>query len=296
MTGVQPVAPVVPEVTVVIPCFNTHEYLGQAIDSIRRQSFQPIEIIVVDDGSTNVETVEFLDGLGDGVKLIRQPNKGLPAARNVGFAAAGGRFLLPLDADDWLEPTAVEKLVNQLLQKSEASFAFCHIRMEGEGYGVLAKNYNFFEQLFLNQLPYCLMFPKEVWRRAGGYDEGMRRGYEDWEFNIRLGSLGYFGAVVSEPLFHYRIAQSGMLIGTSNKIHGEIWEGIRRKHSEIYRFGRLLTLWRFWRKRPSTYPLFFYFAWWAAAVVLPKQVFAALFRAMRNYSHGRRVMAATSRV
>lgn len=283
-------------VSVVIPCYNTHEFLAMTLDSVRAQTFPVEEIILVDDGSTSPSTIHFLDHVGEDVRLVRQQNKGLPAARNVGIGMAKGSYVLPLDADDWLEPSAVEELLGALASQDKAGFSFCQMYMEGDGQGVLAKNYNFFEQLFLNQLPYCLMLRKSAWEAAGGYDEKMRRGYEDWEFNIRLGSMGYFGVAVAEPLFHYRIAQSGMLLSTSNKVHGELWASIRQMHPELYGASSLFRLWRHWRKRPSTYPLFLYFFWLAASRLLPTPAFAELFRALRRYSHGRRVTASASKV
>lgn len=279
--------------TVVIPCFNTHAYLDQTILSVRSQTFPDIEIIVVDDGSTNSETIAFLDSLGGDVKLIRQENRGLPAARNAGFAAAKGDFILPLDADDWLEPSCAAKLIELLVRHPDLAFAFSYMRMEGEGRGVLAKEYNFFEQLFLNQLPYCMMLRKEAWSGIGGYDESMRRGYEDWEFNIRLGRSGHFGAVVPEPLFHYRIAQTGMLLSTSSIIHGELWEIIRRKHAKLYEFYSLFELWRRWYHHKSTYPLWLYPLWLVAAKILPQKSFGAIFRFLRRFSLGRRITAAS---
>lgn len=298
MTGKYPDGPkeqATERVSVVIPCYNTHEFLGKTLASVKAQTLPIREIIIVDDGSTDPSTIRFLDNVGDGIRLIRQANRGLPAARNVGFAAATGEFVLPLDADDWLEPDAVEKLVAALVSKENAAYSFCQICMEGDGRGILAKNYNFFEQLFLNQMPYCLMLRKSAWTTAGGYDETMRRGYEDWEFNIRLGALGLFGIVVAEPLFHYRIAQSGMLLSTSNKVHGELWASIRARHPKVYRASNLVRLWCFWRNRPSTYPLYLYFFWLAAAKLLPGSLFAALFRTLRRYSHGKRVTAASTK-
>lgn len=285
-----------PVVSVVLPCYNAHRYLGQAVGSVLAQTFRDFEIVVIDDGSTDPETGRFLNTLPGEVRLIRQENRGLPAARNRGFSEARGEFVLPLDCDDWLEPDALAALVQALRDDPGAAFAFTQMHMEGDGRGVLAKNYNFFEQLFLNQLPYCLMLRKSAWEAAGGYDETMRRGYEDWEFNIRLGSRGYFGVAVAEPLFHYRIAQSGMLLSTSNKVHGELWASIRQRHPALYRVSNLFRLWRHWRKLPSTYPLILYFFWLTASRLLPASAFAMLFRAMRRYSHGRRVTASASRV
>src|SRR5688500_638934 len=85
-----------PTISVVLPCYNTHVHLSQAIDSVLAQTFPHIEIIVVDDGSSNTDTLEFLNNrLPSDVRLVRQNNKGLSAARNAGFAAARGEYVLP---------------------------------------------------------------------------------------------------------------------------------------------------------------------------------------------------------
>lgn len=277
-------------VSVVIPCFNSGVTLGQTVASVHAQSWPEVEIVVVDDGSTDPATIKVIDAL-TGVRLVRQLNAGLPAARNAGIAVATGTYVLPLDADDWLEPDAVERLLGSLRSAPAAAFAYSHLRLEGEACGVLAKSYNFFEQLFLNQLPYCLLFPRALWNAAGGYDASMRRGYEDWEFNIRLGVRGHEGVCVPRPLFHYRVASSGMLLSKSNLLHGELWGEIQSRHPETYRLANLFRLWRVWRTSPSTYPLWLYFGWLAAFRVLPRPWFAALFRLLRQRSHSKRVSA-----
>ena len=196
-----------PRVSVVLPCFNAAEYLPRALASLRAQTLGDIEIIVVDDGSSDPATIAYLDALPGDIRLLRQENRGLSGARNAGIAAARGTYVTPLDCDDWLEPDFLEKTVAALEDNPGAGFAFAHLALEGDASGVLCKNYNFFEQLFLNQLPYCLTMPKHVWEQAGGYDSSLRHGYEDWELNIRLGGRGKFGVVVPEPLFHYRVRE-----------------------------------------------------------------------------------------
>ena len=97
--------PMVPSlVTIVIPCFNYRHYLAKAIDSAQAQQYRPFEVIVVDDGSTDDSATVAEHS---GVRLIRQPNAGLGAARNAGLAEAAGEFVIFLDADDELLPDAV---------------------------------------------------------------------------------------------------------------------------------------------------------------------------------------------
>ena len=275
-------------VSAVVPCFNGHRTLPRTLNSLRDQTTSLLEIVVVDDGSTDPETVRFLDSL-TGIRLIRQQNKGLPSARNSGIRASKATHVLPLDADDWLAPCAVEKLVESLRQYPRGAYASSHIMLEGDGGGELGKNYNFFEQLFLNQVPYCILLPKEIWKASGGYNEKMRNGYEDWEFNIRLGRLGYHGIIVREPLFHYFVSKNGMLQAVSTKRHRELWQNIQEQHADLYAYPKLFEIWRTWRWQPSTYPLPWYFGWLALYQTLPPRLFQGLFRLLMRRSHAKRV-------
>ena len=127
-----------PIVTVVIPCYNQAHYLGDALRSVVDQGYTPVEMIVVDDGSTD-DSAEV--ALGAGITPIRQPNAGLGAARNVGLAAARGEFVVFLDADDRLLPDAVASGVATLTASPNLS---CVVRrcqlMDAKG-RTLAANY-----------------------------------------------------------------------------------------------------------------------------------------------------------
>ena len=110
-------------ISVVIPCYNSGATLAQTVASVRVQTWANLEIIVVDDGSTELNTSAVLAAL-ENVTIVKQPNSGLPAARNAGFREARGDYVLPLDADDWLEPMALEVMINELKSSVQASFVF----------------------------------------------------------------------------------------------------------------------------------------------------------------------------
>lgn len=243
-----------PRVTVVMPCYNAHRHLGEAIDSVRAQTLDGVEIVIVDDGSSDPATAAFLATLPPDIRIVRQENRGLAGARNTGFREARGRWVLPLDCDDRLAPTMLERCV-AALEHSTASYAYAGMMLFGDDTGEVRKTLNFFEQLATNQLPYCLLLPRELWLEAGGYDETMRQGYEDWEFNIRLGALGHSGTPVPEPLFHYRVSAGGMLKSTSQKRHAALWSYIQTRHPVLYSWTGLWRTWRQWRGRPSTHNL-----------------------------------------
>lgn len=277
----------IPEISVVIPCYNAGAFLPTALDSLRTQTFRDFEIVIVDDGSTDAATIALLDALPADIRVIRQENRGLAGARNTGFSQARGRYILPLDCDDWLAPDFLAQ-TRQAMGEQPRCFAFAWLNLHGEKQGVLRKQFNLFEQLFLNQLPYCLLLPRAAWVEVGGYDEGMRRGYEDWDFNIRLGLAGWSGIAVSAPLFNYRVSGNGMLMSISARRHAELWGYIQNKNRPAYSLCGLVGLWRRWRRQPSTYPLAAYFLIWLAYRLLPLAGFNRLFGLVRPFSHSAR--------
>lgn len=230
-----------PEVSIVVPCYNGGRFLDTLLASLDRQTFRAFETIIVDDGSTDAATLARLERLPEGVRLVRQENRGLPGARNTGFRAAQAALVLPLDCDDAIAPEFLDKTRGALLGQPESTaFAFTHMRATGQLAGaVLPRHFNRFDQLFLNQLPYCMLMRKAAWQAVGGYDETMRDGYEDWEFNIRLAAAGYDGVEVPEPLFLYYVADEGMFMSRSAPRHSAIWRRIRAKHSALYTVSAL---------------------------------------------------------
>lgn len=266
-----------PKISVVVPCYNAHRYLRDTLDSVRAQSFVDFEIVLVDDGSGDAETLAFLAALEPDIRLVRKPNGGLSSARNAGFAAARGVYVLPLDADDQIAPDMLARCAAALDADPTLDYVHTQIDVFGDESGVVRKSWNFFEQLATNQLPYCMLMRRTAWERAGGYDEAMREGYEDWEFNIRLAKRGLIGVQIDAPLFRYRRLAGGMLRSVSQRRHAQIWRAMRRKHADIYALSSLFALWRAWRKRPSTHPLALVWLLLAASVVLPDGLFSRFF-------------------
>jgi glycosyltransferase involved in cell wall biosynthesis len=240
-----------PAVSVVVPCYNAGRFLDGLMASLAEQTLRDFEIIIVDDGSSEEETLHKLAALEKEVRVIHQENRGLSAARNAGFRAARAEFVMPLDCDDRLEPPFLEEAVD-LMRKAPPDVAgvFCHMRLFGSGSGLLERHFNRFDLLFANPLPAGMLIRKAVWQAAHGYDETMREGYEDWEFYIRLMRMGYRSLAIPKPYLIYRVSQSGMLFSKSSGRHAALWRTIRRKHAAAYRPLALLRLW--WESRDGT--------------------------------------------
>ncbi|WP_084143791.1 glycosyltransferase family 2 protein [Amycolatopsis taiwanensis] len=207
-----------PAVSVIIPCYNYGCYLPQALDSVLTQTFGDWEIVVVDDGSTDeTPTVaqDFInDHPGQRIRLLRQTNAGVSAARNAGIAAATGRYILPLDADDVIAPTMLEKTVAILDAEPDIAIASTDLYVFTDGDEsppqVLALP-PYEKELLLQRLImfYCSLYRREAWKVVGGYNERMRAG-EDWDFWIGCAERGFGAQHIPEPLFWARNKDTGL--------------------------------------------------------------------------------------
>ena len=179
-------------VSVVIPCHNQGQYLGEAIASALAQSGPPVEIVVVDDGSTD-HTAAVAAGYPE-VRCARQARQGLAAARNAGFQACRGDFVVFLDADDRLVPAALATGVEQLERHPECAFVYGRHRLIAADGSVLCEprpqprareHY-----LALLQENYIAMHGAVMYRRAaleavGGFDPSLRA-CEDYDLYLRI--------------------------------------------------------------------------------------------------------------
>ena len=101
-----------PTVSVVIPCYNQGQYLDEAVESVISQTYQDFEIIIINDGSNDLETIEILKNYQKPkTRIIHTENQGVIAARNRAIEAAQGKYILPLDADDKIGNTYLEEAV-----------------------------------------------------------------------------------------------------------------------------------------------------------------------------------------
>ena len=235
-------------VSVVIPCFNPQAWLLEAVASIRAQTHQPIELILVNDGSNNEEALTFLDQAAAQADVyLEQPNRGLPAARNAGFRAAKGLFVLPLDSDDVLDRRYVAACMAAAGTSSDSAFVYADCRVFGErNYVERYEEYNLYTLLDRNVLPYAALIRKEAWLAVAGYDEQMRLGCEDWEFWLRLGANGRYGTHIAKTLFHYR-KHGPSLFDVARRHECEIREYIRAKHPDLYNYesrARIKATWQ----------------------------------------------------
>ena len=226
-----------PLLSVIIPCYNHGHYLGEAVDSILGQTLQDVEIIVVDDGSDDPDTRRSLSEFQrPRTKLIsHQKNRGLPAARNSGITHARGKYICCLDADDKLHPTYLEKCLCLLEANHGIDFVYSWTQVFGQEERVWhAPQFDPEEIIHYNQLNPPAVFRRKVWQVVGGFREEMDRGYEDWEFWIRLTRNGSRGYRIPEKLiFVRRVGKS--FIHRAQDRHQELVNQIQDLNPDIYR-------------------------------------------------------------
>ncbi|TQR18155.1 glycosyltransferase [Psychrobacillus soli] len=226
------------KVAVVIPCFNYGQYIEEAVDSCLSSTYEELEIIVVDDGSTDPYTIEKLKQIAKKpkTKICRQENGGLSAARNFGFRNTDAEYVLTLDADDKIAPTFIEKALWILEKYDNYNYVYSLVQLFGEQQKVWETlPYNLSYLKYRNTIPATIFIKHSAWETIGGYDEKMLSGYEDWEFIIRLGKNNLIGFHINEILFFYR-KHHGSMLGDSKKKHSALVKYIREKHSDIYKY------------------------------------------------------------
>ena len=200
-----------PLVTVVVLCHNYGRYLAESIDSALRQTYPNVEILVMDDGSTD-DSLEVARRYADRVRIISQPNMGMERTANRAAGEAHGELFCFLSADDVFEPRYVERLAAALDRTPEAAYAYCRPMMFGARTGpmrclpfsayFLVKRTNFVAGSALTR--------KADYLAVGGYAEDLgEHAFEDWDLWLRLLERGRRGTYVRAPLLRWRRHEAG---------------------------------------------------------------------------------------
>jgi glycosyltransferase involved in cell wall biosynthesis len=204
-----------PFVSVVIPTYNSAKYLGAAIDSVLMQSFHNVEVLVIDDGSTD-DTDLVMSKYGPPVRLIRQPNQGVAVARNRGIEESRGSYVAFLDADDTWLPHKLECQLAELAQLATHRACYCADLVRTEDLEPLAVRrragkHATIEDLLLrgnvigNSGVVC---DRSLFAVVGDFDQNLSQ-CADWDMWIRIATITEF-VYVDEPLVMYRQHGSNM--------------------------------------------------------------------------------------
>jgi glycosyltransferase involved in cell wall biosynthesis len=233
-----------PVVSVVIPAFNRAGTIGAAVDSVLAQTFQDLELILVDDASTD-DTADVLAGLGDSrIRVIRhESNKGAGAARNTGIEAARGEWVAFQDSDDLWMPTKLERQMARLSSPGASYIAaYCGMLVEDMDNPCAQPRYipdtkvttregNILNELLTRSFisTQTLVARRDLLMSIGGFDEELPA-LEDWECVLRLAQHDSF-ALVDEPLVRQRFSPNSITRSADRRLKARIQ--ILEKHREL---------------------------------------------------------------
>jgi glycosyltransferase involved in cell wall biosynthesis len=219
-----------PRVSVVIPAFNQAQFLGAAIDSALHQTHRDLEVVVVDDGSTD-STGDVLASYAQrrAVRVVRQENAGVGAARNAGFTASTGSLVCFLDADDYYHPDRIARQIDRF-ERRDVGFAYCDI-VRVDAHGAVVDDYDvgrarrvvegdIFESLLEGGYfpPHTVIVRREVFEASGGFDRALG-GHADLDLWLRLAGAGVRADFLPEKLAYYRLHDASMSRDESHMRH-----------------------------------------------------------------------------
>ena len=243
-------------VAVVIPCFNDGTTLADAVQSIRES--EPVEVVVVNDGSTDPATLSELQRLRDaGTHVIDRDNGGLSAARMTGVAATAAPYVYPLDADDCLRAGALQTMADALERSPRAAFAYGDYEVFGEYHGRWRSPERFdpWAMTYANFIPVSSLIRRSALQAVGGWE--LHNAVEDWDLWLKMVERGWGGVRVPCVVYRRRV-HGESLISDTRRRHGEMVGRLRARHRELFASRRSLAA----SSRPGlykrlTYPILF---------------------------------------
>jgi glycosyltransferase involved in cell wall biosynthesis len=221
------------DIAVVIPCHDDGATLEDAVASVWSQDVA-VEVIVVDDGSTDPDTDAALARVAAaGARVLRQANGGPGPARMAGMRATRAEYALPLDADDRLLPGALKRLREELDRHPRAVAAWGSARHFGSLDFVQRSlpSLDPWQLSYQNHLPLSALYRRAAVLAAGGWQ--LDGGYEDWDLWMAFAEAGYEGVGIPALTGEYRV-RSGRRLSNSSSRHAERCARLRERHPRLY--------------------------------------------------------------
>lgn len=244
-----------PLVSVIVICYNQNDCIVKALESVRDQTYSTIECIVVDDGSQDntKSTVLNFCKQDSRFRYIFKENGGPSSARNTGLEASSGTYVLPLDGDDYLSDRYISLAVDRFVRFPDTDMVYCKAEFFGERQGEWElKDYTYRSLLLENSIFCSSIYKTTRAKEIAGYDESLKHGYEDWDFNIRYLNASSNVYLIPETCFFYRISKSSRdidLKASASRLNATRKQ-VLRKNFDIYwnEFEDLIDVIKHWEE------------------------------------------------
>ena len=204
-----------PAISIIVPCYNQAGFLAETLNSVLAQTAADWECIIVNDGSTDDTEAIAKEWVAkhERFKYIYRQNGGLSAARNTGIEAAKGEYILPLDSDDLIGREYIAKALKAFATHKNIKLVYCLANKFGEENKLWDLAPYTYQNLLINNCIFCSsVYKKSAWQQVGGYNTDLKKGYEDWEFWLRLLDKNSKVYQIPDVLFFYRIRPNSMLV------------------------------------------------------------------------------------
>lgn len=196
------------KVSIIIPAFNSGEFIAETLESVLGQTYKNWECVIADDGSTD-DTARIAKDYcrrTPKIKYLYQENQGPSVARNYAIHNSDGEFILPLDADDTISETFIEKAATYLTLHPETTLVYSKGDFFGEESGEWKLPEFIYDNfIWQNCICSCAMFRRTDYDRTSGYNPNMIYGDEDWDFWLSMLQKDSIVHRIDETLFHYRV-------------------------------------------------------------------------------------------
>ncbi|TMM31351.1 glycosyltransferase [Polaribacter aestuariivivens] len=228
-----------PLVSIIIPCYNTAQYLDECLQSVVNQTYSNWEAIIVNDGSTD-HTSQIARVWVDKDKRFQyfeKENGGLANTRIFGIEKSEGKYIFPLDSDDFIDSTFVKKAIDILEKDNSIEVVYSQVMNFGEKNGLFELEKYSLEYLLLkNCIVASAFFRRETYDKVGGYCKDLKF-LEDWDLWISILKNGGNVYKIEEPLFFYRVRESGSLINNlfeDLELYKQHHDIIFKRHSDAF--------------------------------------------------------------
>lgn len=231
---------IAPLVSIIIPCFNHGAFVSECVDSVLNQTYQNIEIIIVNDGSTDEHTINVLNRIQHPlIHIVHQENTGPGIARNNGIKTAKGKYFVPLDCDDLIEKNTINDCVKILEEKPGVGVVYGNCRYYNDENKILKQEpFNLIRILNYNTIALCSVIRTEAFLSTGGFDEFLsRKGLEDWDLWLMMFERDWGFEYINKVHFNIRVLKTSRTFQVANKNLGEIKAYIYKKHSGMLAKG-----------------------------------------------------------
>ncbi len=197
-----------PLVSIIIPAYNCEKFIEETVNSCLKQTYQNIEIICIDDCSSD-DTFNVLKSLSiscQKLTVAQMPFNSKPAAvRNLAIKMSNGSYILPLDGDDLISPSYIARAITVFIENPSISVVYCKANYFGEKTGEWQlPPFDELEIIEKNMVHCSALYRKNDWLKLGGYCENLIHGREDWDFWLQFVKRKMFFYRIPEVLFFYR--------------------------------------------------------------------------------------------